>query len=67
MFSVKFIKEKLSVVFDMVLYYAYYKHIHNLDEGFAWNKLNDFCLDKFCFLVSKHFFVVSLFRFKWRN
>ena len=56
MFFVKFIKENLSVVFDMVLCYAYYKHIHNLDEGLVWNKLNDFCLDKFRLLVSKHFF-----------
>ena len=36
MFSGKFTEGNLSVVSDMALYYTQYKHIHNLEEGLAW-------------------------------
>ena len=36
MFSGKFVEGNLSVVSNMTLYYTQYKHIHNLDEGLAW-------------------------------
>ena len=39
MFLGKFIKGNLSVVSDMALYYTQYKHIYNLDEGLAWEKI----------------------------
>ena len=35
MFSGNFMKENLSVVSDMALYYTQFKQIHNLDEGLA--------------------------------
>ena len=61
MFSGKSIKGKLSVVSDKSLYYTHNANIHNLDQGFAWEKLNEFCLDTLCFVSTlmkelKYFF-----------